>query len=154
MNEYERNLLQHIEQHGCSVTSVFDPDASDPPFSYSIGIAKSEGASEFIVVGLNSELGHSLINLCNSRAREGERFVSGVPYLGFLEGFPVQFVPVAREHRQAMMLSAFWLHGGPDFAALQLVWPSKTGAWPWDPEATDWLKENQPVLSEAPGHAP
>ena len=56
MDEYERNILRHIEEHGCSVTSVFDPDANEPPFSYSIGIARSSGAPEIIVVGLGSRL--------------------------------------------------------------------------------------------------
>ena len=45
MEQYERNILQHIEEHGCSVTSVFDPDGKEPPFSYSIGIARSSGCT-------------------------------------------------------------------------------------------------------------
>ena len=44
MNQYEKNILAHIEAHGCSVTSVFDPDREKPPFSYSIGIARSASA--------------------------------------------------------------------------------------------------------------
>jgi hypothetical protein len=154
MNEYEQNLLKHIEQFGCSVTSVFDPEGEDPPFSYSIGVAKSCGAPELIVVGLDSKLGHALVNLYNERAQAGERFLPGVPYTGFLEGFPVQFVPVTREHRETHMLSACWLHGGSSFEALQLIWPSTEGAWPWEPDASEWLRANQPLLSEASGHAP
>jgi hypothetical protein len=155
MNEYESNLLAHIEKHGCSVTSVFDPDGSDPPFSYSIGIAKSVGAPELIVVGLNSKLGHWLVNEYNRRVRSGERFSQGVLYLGFLDGFAVQFGPVARSHRQEYMRSATWLHSGPDFEALQLIWPSTSGAWPWDSEADDWLRNNQPLLAvEASSDAP
>jgi len=50
MNEYERNLLRHIDEYGCSATSVFDPDGGDPPFSYSIGIAKSCGAPELVLI--------------------------------------------------------------------------------------------------------
>ena len=96
MEEYERNILRHIESHGCSVTSVFDPDENEPPFSYSIGIARSCGAPEVIVVGLSSKLSHWMVNEYNRRCRAGERFQPGVLYLGFLEGFAVQFGPCRR----------------------------------------------------------
>ena len=77
----------------------------------------------------------------------GERFAPGTSYDGFLEGFPVQFVPVAREHRETYMLSASWLHGGPKFDGLQLIWPSTEGIFPWEPNASAWLRANQPILS-------
>ena len=151
MEDYERNIHTHIEEHGCSVTSVFDPEGSEPPFSYSIGIAKTAMAPELIVVGLKPEMGHWLVNEYNRRVKAGESFVPGVLYLGFLEGFSVQFRPVARKHREEYMRSATWLHGGPDFEALQLIWPSTTGVWPWAPEASEWFRANQPLLA---GDAP
>ena len=150
MDDYERNILAHIDEYGCSVTSVFDPEGNHPPFSYSIGIPKSAAAPELIVVGLESKLSHSLINQYNRRIKAGETFVSGVLYLGFLEGFAVQFGEVSRAERAERMRSTVWLHGGPDFDALQLIWPSTTGAWPWDPEASAWLRASQPLLAESP----
>ncbi len=147
MEEYERNILQHIEDHGCSVTSVFDPDEKEPAFSYSIGIARSSGAPEIIVVGLSPKLSHWMINEYNRRCQAGERFQPEVLYLGFLEGFAVQFCPVARQHRTEYMRSACWLHGGPEFEAIQLIWPTTSGVWPWEPEASEWFRSNQPLLS-------
>ena len=147
MKDYERNIHKNIEEYGCSVTSVADPDGNEPPFSYSIGIAKTALAPELIVVGLKPEMGHWLVNEYNRRVKSGERFVPGVLYLGFLQGFAVQFSPVAREHREGYMRSATWLHQGPEFEALQLIWPSTSGVWPWDPEADVWLRDNQPLLT-------
>lgn len=147
MHDYERKILDHIEQFGCSVTSVFDPDDHNPPFSYSIGIARQTNAPELIIVGLESKLAHRLINQYNHRVTAGERFMPEVLYLGFLDGFAVQFGPVARVHREDYLRSACWLHDGPDFDALQLIWPSTSGVWPWDPSASDWLRENQPLLA-------
>lgn len=147
MDEYERNILRHIEEHGCSVTSVFDPEESEPPFTYSIGIAKSSGAPELIIVGLDSKISHWMVNEYSRRCQAGERFQSGVLYLGFLEGFAVQFGAVTRAHRAKYMRSACWLHGGPEFEAVQLIWPDTAGVWPWDSEATDWLRANQPLLA-------
>jgi hypothetical protein len=147
MKEYERNILDHIEQYGCSVTSVFDPDEDKPPFSYSIGIAKKAGAPELIIIGLSSKLGHWIVNEYNRRLIDGERFAQGVLYSGFLDGFEVQFGPVSQQHREEYMLTACWLHGGPEFEALQLIWPNTSGVWPWDPEASEWFRSNQPLLS-------
>lgn len=148
MEPYEQNILLHIEQYGCSVTSVFDPEESTPPFSYSIGIARSSAAPELIVVGLGARLAHRLINEYKHRVRAGERFVPGVSYGGFLDGFAVQFGSVAQAHRAEYMRSACWLHGGPDFEALQLIWPNTSAIWPWDATASAWIRANQPLLAE------
>lgn len=152
MDKYEKTLLANIEAYGCSVTSVFDPEGEDPPFSYSIGIWKSAAAPELIIVGLEVELGHRVVNEYNRRVREGEAFVPGVRYPGFLGGFDVEFGPVAEMHRKGYMRSACWLHGGAGFEALQLLWPNMSGIWPWDKEASDWLRCRQPLLSGSGRH--
>jgi hypothetical protein len=146
MNDYEQSLQAHMAKCGCSVTSVFDPDGNEPDFSYSIGIGQSSKAPDLIVVGLKREIGHWLVNEYNRRVQAGERFSPGVLYDGFLEGFAVQFTPVDPPHRAGYMRSAVWLYGGSDFEALQLLWPSTRGLWPWDPEAGEWFKANQPLL--------
>ncbi|MEG4191112.1 DUF4262 domain-containing protein [Microcoleus sp. Pol17_C1] len=147
MKDYERDIHRHIEEFGCSVTSVVDPDGKEPTFSYSIGIAKTTSQPEVIVVGLRTELGHWIINEYSRRAKAGEEFAPGVLYLGFLEGFAVQFGHVSRDHRSEYMRSATWLHGTPDFSALQLIYPNTSGVWPWDDDADDWFRANQPLLA-------
>lgn len=64
----------------------------------------------------------------------------------------VEFGPVAGMHRKGYMRSACWLHGGAGFEALQLLWPNTSGIWPWDKEASDWLRCRQPLLSGSGGH--
>lgn len=150
MEEYEQNILKHIELHGCSVTSVFDPEEKSPPFSYSIGIAKTYCAPEVIVVGLKRELAHWMVNEYKRRVAGGESFTADVPYTGFLEGHVVRFGPVAEENRKEYMRSTCWLHGGSGFEALQLIWPNTSGIWPWEASASEWLRTNQPLLSNGP----
>lgn len=147
MDEYEKNIHKNIAEYGCSITSVFDPEEREPPFSYSIGIARTTSAPEVIVVGLKPELSHWLVNEYNRRAKAGQALVPGVLYLGFLEGFAVRFGPVARAHRKTYMRSACWLHEGSDFEALQLIWPDTAGIWPWDPQADEGFRALQPLLA-------
>jgi hypothetical protein len=42
-----------------------------PPFSYSVGIQRSTGALEIIVIGLKQPLSHFIVNEYNSRVRGG-----------------------------------------------------------------------------------
>lgn len=148
MNEYEKNILDHIDKFGCSVTSVFDPDEEDPPFTYSIGITKSYGAPEIIIVGLKKDISHWIANEYKRRVSEGETFVFDIPYLGFLEGFPVRFGPVIETNKKEYMRSTCWLYQGSDFDAVQLIWPNTSGVWPWDANASEWFRSNQPLLSK------
>lgn len=148
MSDYFDNIRRNIEEFGCSVTSVVDPDGVDPPFSYSIGLAKTTSQPEIIVVGLRPQLGHWLIDEYSGRSKAGVVFSPGVLYEGFLEGFEVQFGTVSRENREKYMLSAAWLHDGPDFEALQLLYPNTSGVWPWDDDADEWFKANQPILAD------
>ncbi len=149
-NDYERNLLRHIEAFGCSVTSVFDRDGDAPPFTYSIGIPHDCGAPELIIVGLEAKVAHGLVNDYHRRCRDGERFAPGMHDDGFLAGYAVRFGAVAAAHRAAYLRSACWLHDGPGFEALQLIWPSEDGRWPGDADAPDWLPARQPLLDEDP----
>ena len=151
MKPAEQRILDDIEQYGCHVTSVFDPDQGEPSFSYSVGLTKSLGVPEVIVVGVRPELGHALVNLYMDRARGGEVFQPGIPYLGFLSGFPVYFRLVLEAHRESYMLSATWFHGGTDYLAYQIVYPTTDGVWPWDAAASDWFRANQPMLDGAAG---
>lgn len=147
MDDYERNLLKNISKFGCSVTSVFDPEAEDPPFSYSIGISQTTGAPEIIIVGLDGNVAHSLINDYHRMVAAGRRFEPHTSYDEFLEGYDVRFGPVSREHRETYMRSACWLHKGPDFKAVQMLWPNKAGLWPWDEDAPESFREWQPILA-------
>jgi hypothetical protein len=115
-------------------------------FSYSIGITKSCGAPEIIVVGLDENLGHWLVNEYNRRVSSGETFAFDRPYPGFLEGLEVRFGQVAEEHRKEYMRSTCWLYDGPTFEAVQLIWPNTSGIWPWDPEASEQFRASQPIL--------
>lgn len=149
MNPLQQQILANIRSHGCHVNAVFDPDGLEPTFCYSVGLGKTFDAPEVIVIGLQPELGAALINLYRDRASAGDELECGVPYSGFLVGFPICIGPVAKHNRANYMLSACWLYGDSDFEAVQIVYPSTSGVWPWEAGASGWFRNNQPCL--APG---
>ena|SRR3989338_5184296 len=150
MDENDRKVFDNIEKYGCHVIYVFDTNEIYPPFTYSVGIQKSSNAPEVVVVGLKKEISAFIVNEYNRRVREGEQFVTGKKYDGFLEGFEVFFEPVNECHYKEYFGYNIWLYGGHDFKVLQVVWPSTTGIWPWQEEASEWLRNNQPMLGNTP----
>ena len=77
----------------------------------------------------------------NNRVLSGEQFKPDEYYAGFLEGFDVTFKEVDKKHYYKYFRLGRRLYKGDDFKALQLIYPSTTGLWPWDknlPEDYIW----------------
>jgi hypothetical protein len=83
MESGDEKVLADIEQYGCHVIHVLENETG-PPFSYSVGVQKTSGAPEVIVIGLKQPIAHFVVNEYNTRVRAGERFAAGGRYEGFL----------------------------------------------------------------------
>ncbi|MBK8235898.1 MAG: DUF4262 domain-containing protein [Deltaproteobacteria bacterium] len=146
MDPAERKALEDIERFGCHVIHVL-PAGDVAGFSYSIGVQKSVGAPEVIVLGLNRDIAHFVVNEYNRRVHGGERFAAGRFHAGFLDGFEVTFERVDRRHYRDHFGWARWLYDGDAFEAVQLVYPSTSGIWPWDTGGPDVFGRDQPLLT-------
>ncbi|WP_165072799.1 DUF4262 domain-containing protein [Paludisphaera rhizosphaerae] len=153
MDEEERRTLADIERYGCHVIHVLEEDDL-PPFAYSVGVEKSSGAPEVVVIGLKQPLDHFIVNEYNRRVRAGERFEPGQRVEGFLEGFECQFLAVDPSHYGEYFGWDLWLYNGPNFRVLQLVFPTVDGVWPWDDEADEWFRNRQPLLDRPAAAGP
>ncbi|MBJ2154101.1 DUF4262 domain-containing protein [Paracoccus sp. IB05] len=152
MTEEERDAkaLNDVNTYGCHVLKVLAGD-SLPQFAYSIGIEKTSRQPDLLVTGLKLEVGHWIINEYNRRVREGETFVPNQPYEGFLDGFPVFFSPMLKDHYAEHVGWGLWLHNDDNFRVFQLIWPDTSGLWPWDPNATAYYRRAMPLLCEPLG---
>ena len=83
MDAGEQKALDDIEAYGCHVIHVLE-DEKGPPFSYSVGVQRTSGAPEVMVIGLKRPIAHFVVNEYNRRVRAGERFAPGARYDGFL----------------------------------------------------------------------
>jgi hypothetical protein len=142
----EQKALADIEQYGCHIIHVLE-DEKGPPFSYSVGVQKSSGVPEVIVIGLKRPVAQFVINEYNRRIRAGERFEAGTRHEGFLEGFSVQFEIVAPEHFDYFGWD-WWYYDGNCFDVLQIIYPTTIGIWPWDPTASESFRKRQPILAD------
>ncbi len=140
MDKNEQNALQDIEEYGCHILHIMEePDS--PSITYSIGIDKTSNHPEVIIIGLQHEVAHVMIDDYNNRILAGEAFIPNRFYSDFLEGFEVTFKEVEKKHYYKYLRLGRRLYQGNDFKVLQLIYPSTSGQWPWDddlPEDYIW----------------
>jgi hypothetical protein len=44
---------------------------------------------------------------------------------------------------------ASWMYKGKPFRAYQIIWPSTTGVFLWEPGANEWFVARQPLLARS-----
>lgn len=143
----DAKALSDIETYGLHVISVRE-EGEQPPFSYSIGIERSLGMPELIVIGLRASVAHAAINACYDQMRSGTQIAPGSRVADLLGGdFKCLIGEVDPIHYRDYMGWALWLYEGPGFRAHQIIYPTTSGVFPWEPEAGEWFRRWQPLLA-------
>ena len=152
--DYEIKLLEDVEQFGCHVISVVDPDGNAPPFSYSVGFSQTFGQGEVIVIGLVPEDGHWVINDLKEKIRFEDFILADnlrIPEILSECDLMCRSIPAERIVRDYFN-SALWFHDQlfkkPLTTAFQLVWPDPVGFYPWDDQCDSELLALQTPLYE------
>lgn len=128
-----------IEEHGWMVQAVF-PTENEPgvPFAYTVGLT-AKGLPELVIAGLPHQVAGDLLNTA-AQASLDKPFEAGQT-VDTLATVPFRVVPA----ELAEVNVARDLYGDDKVTALQLVWPDRNGAVPWEPT---WLADTlQPVYT-------
>lgn len=149
-NKGDQKALADIATYGLHIINVKE-ELELPPFSYSIGIEKSLGMPELIVIGLRHEVAQAVINECYRQMKLGTAIRPGVAVSDLLGGdFKCLIGEVSSTYYKDYMGWAIWLHEGTGFRTYQIIFPSTAGVFPWEPEASEWFKSRQPLLGPMP----
>ena len=146
MDEHEQKAIENIEKFGCHILHVMEEDEY-PSFCYSIGIEHTTKHPDLIVIGLNQEIAHWVINEYCNRAKKGEEFHPNQFYEDFLEGYKVTFIEVDKKHYKEYLGWGRWYNKGDGFKMLQMVYPTTSNIWPWDKNAPENFSQFQPLLN-------
>lgn len=141
----EKKLLADIKKTGWHVIIV-PPDEVGPGFAYSIGLYKTFGHPEIIILGLKGEVAHGLINGIGEAVRNGKKFTSGKFYSGIIEGFKCFLLAVDEKNYEEHVGYARWYYQGNWFPLLQCIFPTATGKFPWQWPSDK--KHLQPILGK------
>src|SRR4051812_26431074 len=73
--DYERTLIENVERFGWHCTSVVpNADLAAVPFSYTVGMYRSFGQPEFLILGLDAETAHSILGVLANAAAKGKMY--------------------------------------------------------------------------------
>jgi hypothetical protein len=143
----EQKLLDDVRTFGWHCMNVLG-DGEHEPFSYTIGLFRSYGHPELLIYGLPREVAHAVLTIAAKAAASGNPLSLDEPTDELLEGYPCVFMPVPLHEYQEHVGFARWYYDGDGFPVQQIVWPSKSGLFPWHPEASPAFRAKQPVLGQ------
>ena len=144
----DEKVLSDVRNFGCHIVSVL-ADEHGPGFAFTIGLHLNFGHPEVIIFALKQEVAGGVLNHICDLARGGSAFTAGATSDELLEGLPVTFLEVGLEHYRDHLGFALWFYRSllPDhFPCLQLVWPDKSGVFPWQEGFDESYRHLQPLL--------
>ena len=147
-DKHEQKAIDDVRQHGLHIVHVL-AEGELPEFSYTVGLYHTFEHPEVLLYGLPREGAHRILNDLADNLRTGQRYIAGETYSDLLKGYRCTFrtIPVG----QYLHLGwAVWFNEGPEFPAVQLVYPDRDGRWPWQDGVTDDFRRHQVVLADAP----
>jgi hypothetical protein len=145
LDEGDKKVLSDIKQYGLHIVHILE-DEQGPGFSFSIGLYKNYNHPEIILIGLKQELSHSIINNIAQEVKDGKKYQSLNFYSDLIEGFDCYFIEVDKLHYKNYMGYANWYYNGNKFPALQCIYPTTKGVYPWQNEWPESIKNLQPIL--------
>ncbi len=128
------------------------PDAADdgPAFAYTVGLLHRAGHPELAMTGLAPAVMHRALNVVADRVvRHGLQIQPGDVIETALSNAPVAVDEVSDVGLRHIGLCSAWFHRTP-VQALQLVWPTTSGVFAWQPGAPPDLDKLQPVTWRVP----
>jgi len=140
----DEELRTDVEQHQWVVLKVDAETTAD--YGYSVGLTRSFGHPELVVVGLDDDTMQDLINEIGDAVAGGAAFRDGSTSPDFLEGYDVTFRALPPSMRATHFAWADRFYGEGDFSVLQVVYPDRRGRWPWDPAVAADFRKGQPIL--------
>jgi hypothetical protein len=150
-DDAEQRVIDDIERVGWHLVGIED-DAEGPGFAYSIGLYHSFGQPEIILFGLgDTATMFQIVNDIGEQMRQGGNFEDWYENDELLENYRCLFRHVEREQYREYLGYATWFYEGPEFPALQCVWPDRSGNYPWESGFSATLHDRQPILTDRIG---
>jgi Domain of unknown function (DUF4262) len=149
-DKHELKAIEDVRKHGVHVLHIFDSEGIAPDFSYTVGLWHTHGHPEILISGLKQSLRHSLLNHLNRLIAAGSGFREGQSSTDVIEKYRCYFQAFRKDQYQAYLGWDLWFYGGNEFDAVQMLWPSVDNVYPWDEQASEYLKSAQEILTPIP----
>jgi len=148
LDDDDRRFLEQVNEQGWFGTSVFDAEGALPSFSYSTGFWFGHQRPELILFGLKNDVAHDILWDAYRDIEQGRAFSVGVRTSGVFGNADAYLFPVAKRHYAEHLGWSRWFYRGDEFPCLHLIWPDRSGLFPWEAGFADGEKSVQPDLTE------
>ncbi|GGL16124.1 DUF4262 domain-containing protein [Deinococcus radiotolerans] len=144
--DFDSSVLHHIKQRGWSVLTIPE-DAEGPGFAFTVGLWANCQHPELILIGQPTAAMQAGLSAASQAIHDRQqRYSAGYTTPDLLAGHLCQFIPVPPASYRDYLGYALRLYGNEEFPVLQCVWSDHQGRFPWQPGASDALREQQPTL--------
>jgi Domain of unknown function (DUF4262) len=137
--------IEQIREHGWQVIMI-PPDDNGPGWSFTIGLWHNHRSPELAMFGLDVHVMHALLNDLAQQSVNGRPVADRQERHDVINDYPVALRTVDDGWYKAFFGTAIRFYRRSPFPVLQVVWPSKQGQFPWDPDADDAYRDLQPQL--------
>jgi hypothetical protein len=145
----DEEIAESVQRHGWHAIAV-EGTASEAPFIYTIGLCDKFEHPELVIVGLPSNVAHSLLADVVKAIRTGQQYRPGETYRDLIQGYEVTLLRVHRSQvlcRLGYALAYYRRASRPELLrALQILWPDRAGRLPNDPSCDRAVAQLQPLL--------
>ena len=147
LDEVETRFVEAIQKFGWFCTRVAGDEAG-PAFSYTSGIWEKAKHSELIMFGLPKDTSYGVFEGIYRDLDRGIIVETGVPLSNVFGSAVAYAFPVAEKHCAEYLGWSRWFYRGNAFPCIQIVWPDRTGKFPWEADFDPAFCDDQPDLSE------
>ena len=145
LDEHEQNFVAMIREFGWFATQVAgDKDGS--AFSYTTGFWLKFEFPEIVLFGLERQVAHDTLWHIYRELEAGKRFAIGTRDDEIFQNVAAMLLPVSTQHYRDHLGWSRWFYGNDDFQCLQLIFPDRTGRFPWE-EVSESFRTLQPDLT-------
>ena len=148
LNDYELNILSQVEKFGWNSTHVSSDGPGQPSFTYSTGFWLTQGQPEVILFDMPSTLAHNVLGAIFDKQSDGRCFETEKPVTGILSDEDVYLLPVQKAAVSEYLLSTEWFYKGSHFPCSHMIWPDRSGRFPWQSKFETKLLSLQPDISK------
>ena len=144
---FERAFVAKVREHGFFRAEVFG-DAIGPGFSYSTGFCVTTGQPEIVMFSTEAEIAHNVFWNMFRLAEANIPVSLGKPTYQVFANRSAYVFPIAKNFYASHLSWSRWFYGGDDFSCLQIVWPDREGAFPWETTFDPAMAGRQSDLTE------
>ena len=145
-DESEKKVLNDIARYGWHCVHI-QAEGEFVEYSFTVGLFQTYKHPELIIFGLPYKVAHQILTTAAEAARAGVPLDLSNPTDALLNGYSCCFGEVPKTQYHEHVGYARWYYEGNGFPLYQIIWPSRSGQFPWHPLATDAFKLSQPVIA-------